>query len=175
VEYNWADKAISVLTSKGIIHGTSDTTFTPGAKITRADYLTLLMRTLGLTSKDDSNFSDVKVSDYYFDALRIAKSLGIVQGVGDNHFNPNQQISRQDMMVMASRALQLSTNLHLPNVSKAEQSYSDSATVASYAKESIDLLVKLGLIEGDNGMVKPEASASRAETAVLMYRIFQLL
>ncbi|OXM86924.1 S-layer homology domain-containing protein [Paenibacillus rigui] len=171
--FGWAEKAISVLGSKGIINGTTDSNFAPSESVTRADYLTLLVRTLGLTSSMDTNFSDVDPADYYFEAVGIAKSLGIVQGTGDNRFHPKERITREDMMVMTERALKLTTNLRLPDATPVGSEYSQE--IASYARSSIDRLVQIGLIEGDNGLMKPQASATRAETAVLMYRIYQLL
>jgi len=76
------------LASKGVINGTSDTTFTPQADITRADFMILLVKALGLTAEVTSNFDDVSEKDYYYEYVGIAKELGITTGVGNNKFNP---------------------------------------------------------------------------------------
>ncbi|WP_217582352.1 S-layer homology domain-containing protein, partial [Lysinibacillus sp. GbtcB16] len=60
--YPWAQVPIEVLASKGIINGVSETAFQPEEKITRADFLLLLMKTLGLTADFSDNFSDVSQS-----------------------------------------------------------------------------------------------------------------
>jgi len=107
----WAEKQIEVLASKGIINGTSDTTYSPGDQITRADYLTLLVKTLGLNTKFDSNFEDINPAAYYYEAIGIARKLGITSGVGNNRFNPNAPITRQDMMVLTERALRIAKKI----------------------------------------------------------------
>jgi len=98
----WARKAIEVLASKGIINGTGGNAYSPSLNVTRADYLLLLVRTLGLWAETEDNFDDVKPGTYYYEAVGIAKKLGITTGVGNNRFNPKENISRQDMMVLTA-------------------------------------------------------------------------
>jgi len=74
--YPWAKKQIEVLASKGVINGTSATTYSPGQNITRADFITLLVRALELKADFITNFDDVKPADYYYNALGTAKALG---------------------------------------------------------------------------------------------------
>ena len=100
-----AKKQIEVLASKGIINGTSAQTFSPKKAISRADYLVLLLKALDLNADFDKNFSDVKPSDYYYQAVGTAKKLGIALGNGNNNFNPKAAISRNEMLVLAARAL----------------------------------------------------------------------
>lgn len=102
--FEWARMEIEVLATQGIIKGTSETTFSPGNNITRADFICLLVRSLKFTANIDSNFSDVVQTDHFYNEVGIAKKLGVVLGVGDNQFNPRENTSRQDVMVMVSRA-----------------------------------------------------------------------
>ncbi|NOU98282.1 hypothetical protein GC093_34430 [Paenibacillus sp. LMG 31456] len=173
--YSWAKEAIEFLASKGIIQGTSDTTFDPDKKITRADFITLLVRALDMKAEFSSNFNDVSSSDYYYQALGIAKQLGIASGVGDNLFNPKQEISRQDMMVLCARALQLSEKLKLTGNTSDLASYSDKGSVASYAEEGVASMVHQGIIEGNGAGLNPLGNATRAETAVIIFRILKKL
>ncbi|GMX60774.1 hypothetical protein Elgi_07700 [Paenibacillus elgii] len=173
--YSWASEAIAVLASKGIIQGTSDTTFEPGQSITRADFITLLVRALGMKGDSDSNFSDVNPSDYYYQAIGIAKKLGITDGVGDNKFNPKEKISRQDLMVLTARALDVSKKLEIRGAAADLASYSDKSAVASYATNSVAAMVKAGIVEGNGSGLNPQGQATRAETAVILYRIFKKL
>lgn len=103
--YLWAQEAIEELASRGIVNGTSEMTFSPGNNISRADFMTMVVRALNLKADISSNFDDVKKDDYYYEALGISKALGIADGVGGNTFNPLGEISRQDLMVLVSRAL----------------------------------------------------------------------
>jgi len=89
-DYPWAKEAIETLATLGIIKGTSETTFEPGKNITRAEFITLLVRAFNLENMGeiDSNFDDVEQHMYYYGPIGIAKKLGIVKGVGNNKFNP---------------------------------------------------------------------------------------
>ncbi|MFD0677151.1 MULTISPECIES: S-layer homology domain-containing protein [unclassified Paenibacillus] len=122
-----------------------------------------------------SNFNDVSSSDYYYQALGIAKQLGITTGVGDNLFNPKQEISRQDMMVLCARALQLSEKLKLTGNTSDLASYSDKGSVASYAEEGVASMVHQGIVEGNGAGLNPLGNATRAETAVIIFRILKKL
>lgn len=168
--YKWASMEIEALASAGIIKGTSSTTFSPGAPVTRADFITLLVRALKLDADIDSNFSDVQQSDYYYKEVGIAKKLGIALGTGNNQLEPRISISRQDMMVLAARAMKKAGTIQEEQVSDLS-SFHDSKEVAAYAIKPLAQLVKEGIIKGDNGMIKPRGTAIRAEAAVIIYRI----
>lgn len=170
----WARKAIEVLASKGIINGITDTTFGPSNHITRADFISLLVRTLGLKADyaDGASFDDVKASDYFFNSVSIALKLGITNGADGNRFMPNAPISRQDLMVMTVRALQLSNKLVLTSEASGLDAFTDNKDVANYAKESVAALVKQGIISGDGTYLRPTDSMTRAEAAKLLYELY---
>ncbi|MCR8630578.1 Ig-like domain-containing protein [Paenibacillus radicis (ex Xue et al. 2023)] len=170
--YGWAQKQIELLASKGVINGASDTTFSPEGKLTRGAFIALLARTLSLTAKADSSFSDVSESAYYAQAVGAAKKLGITTGIGGNMFAPDEEISRQDMMVITARAMQVVGRLTMEGVTLEPNSYDDQADVREYAQASIAALSSAGLVQGSNGRLYPNASITRAETAVLMHRIY---
>lgn len=173
-EVPWAQREIEVLASKGIIAGTSETAFTPGAEITRADYLTLLVRTLGLSADVAENFSDVQPDAYYYQAVGIAKALGIAEGAEDGGFRPQDTISRQDMMVLTRRALQAAGKLQEQGTDSATLSgFPDKADIADYAQPAIAALVQAELIAGSADGLHPLDHATRAEAAVFLYRIYR--
>ncbi|MEI7028146.1 S-layer homology domain-containing protein [Paenibacillus sp. y28] len=171
----WAEKAIEIMASKGIISGTSETTFTPDAQITRADFMMLLTKTFGFQAQVSSNFADVQASDYYYDAVGIAKELGLAQGQGDNTFNPQAQISRQDMMVLLSRALGKAGAWQGAGMESDLNAFQDKDNIAAYAANDIAALVNAGLVEGSDNQLNPQGSTTRAESAVLLYRLYNLL
>lgn len=171
--YEWARMEIETLASSGIIKGTSPTTFSPGAKITRADFVSLLVRALQLDADIEGNFKDVKQTDYFYKEVGIAKKLGIALGTGDGKFQPKQSISRQDMMVTAERAMKIAGRMLDENDSDLS-SFSDSGDVSAYAVNALAQLVKKGIIEGYNGMIKPKNTAIRAEAAVIIYRLLNI-
>ncbi|EPR13759.1 leucine-rich repeat protein [Ruminiclostridium papyrosolvens] len=168
----WAKKEIEVLASKEIISGTGSSTFTPSANITRADFLVLLIKTLSLTTVVEDNFNDVSRENYYYEAIGIAKKLGITSGKGDNLFNPKDSISRQEMFTLTARALKLAGKLNDEHSMKVLDSYKDQATIASFALEDTAALVEEGIIKGSGSMLTPLKNATRAEAAVMLYKIY---
>jgi len=144
----------------------------PKAYISRADFMQLIVKTLGLTAKVDSNFDDVKTSDYYYNTVGIAKKLGICGGVGENKFDPNAQITRQDMMVLIERAMKSANKIKTTGNSSDLEKFNDKAAIASYAIDAISTLVSEGIVQGDGSTLNPLDYATRAETAVVMYRVY---
>ena len=169
---SWAKKQIEVLASKGIINGTTKATYSPQNNITRGDYLTLLIRTLGLTAKVDANFIDVNQEDYFYNTVGIAKKLGITSGDGNNHFNPKESITRQDMMVLTERALNIDGRLSEMSGISILEKFNDKTQISKYAEKSIGLLIQEKLIQGSGSMINPQGNTTRAEAAVLLYRIY---
>lgn len=168
--YEWAKMEIEALATSGIIKGTSDTTFSPGSNTTRADFICLLVRALKFSADIDANFIDVAQSDYFYNEVGIAKKLGIALGTGDNLFKPRESISRQDMMVLVSRAMKIAGK-QLDESASDLSKFTDSAEVAPYAVGPVAQLVKEGIIQGSNGRINPKGTAIRAEAAVIIYRI----
>lgn len=170
--HKWAREQIEILASKGIINGTSDKTFSPGKNITRADAVLLIVKSLELYAEFDTVFKDVSKEKYYYNEVGIAKSLGIISGMGDNAFNPEMPVTRQDLMVMVNNALKIA---HV-DIRKGElldlDVFNDVDQISDYAKESVSSLVGEGIIKGDNNNVAPLRSITRAETAVIVYGIY---
>ena len=166
-DHAWASDAINELAKAGIIKGTSETTFSPAANITRADFALLLVRAFNLESDNTENFADVSETDYFAAELAIARNTGIVGGIGDNKYAPRSTITRQDMMVIVYRAL---TKLGM-EFAIEEVDYPDIEAVAPYAKDAVKALITAGLVNGKNGLVEPATYTTRAEVAVLVKRI----
>jgi hypothetical protein len=168
----WAKKPIEVMASKGIINGTSKNTFSPLEQIKRADYLLLLIKTLGLTAEFETNFEDVMPSAYYYRAVGTAKKLGITTGTGNNRFNPNENITRQDMMVLTTRVFEKYRGLKTTSVDGILDSFIDSTEISDYARGSMATLVNEELILGFDNRTNPKSDTTRAEAAVFLYRMY---
>ena len=165
----WAKDAINALADAGIIKGTSETTFSPGNNITRADFAILLVRAFGLSSDNEENFADVDASDYFAKELAVARNTGLVGGIGDNKYAPRENITRQDMMVIVYRAIK--DVLAATRNDTQVVSYEDADDVSDYAKEAVSALISAGLVNGKNGKIAPTDYTTRAEVAVLIKRI----
>ncbi|NLD50568.1 MAG: hypothetical protein GX660_25790, partial [Clostridiaceae bacterium] len=171
----WAKSQIEALASRGIISGRKDSTFRPADNVTRADFIVLLVKTLGLNAGFDNNFSDVRPTDYYYKPLGIAKKLGISEGDGNNKFNPGSLISRQDMMTLTAKALKITGKIGSENTGSDIDIFKDSKIIASYAKGAVSVLVGEKIIKGNGEYINPYANATRAETAVIMHRLLYLV
>jgi len=169
---SWAKEQIEVLATKGILRGISETEYSPQTDITRADFLYFLVRTLNVNAKSDDNFKDIDSSDYYYKEIAIAKKFGITKGTGDNRFNPDENITRQDMMVLTERALRMMKMIEVQGVASDIEAFLDKSLIASYAVESTASLVKDGLIVGNGDKIDPLGNTTRAEAAVFLYRIY---
>ncbi|MBM7564189.1 S-layer homology domain-containing protein [Paenibacillus sacheonensis] len=180
--YGWAKDAIETLASKGAIEGVSAAAFAPSANITRADYVLLLARTLGLSeaaasnanAAGDGNFADVKPGSYYYEAVGAAKALGIAIGSGGNSFHPQASITRQEMMTLTARALTKLGKLNASGGTNPLDRFADRADVSGYAAGGVSALLDAGLIQGADGKLNPLAEATRAEAAVFLYNAFRL-
>lgn len=171
-QYAWAKKSVNVLASKGIINGTGENTFEPAAAVTRADFILLLIKTLGLTAKADSNFADLNKAAYYYEEVGIAKALGLAKGKGGNRFNPEEPITRQDMIVLTTRAMAIAKKLNATEKDNSLDRFADREDVADYAAVELAKMVEEGLIQGSGGMIYPLANTTRAEAAVLLYSVY---
>lgn len=170
----WSRTAVEVLAAKGIIDGTAPDAYSPSAAVTRADFTALLVKTLGFAGPAESGFADISRAHLHYRELALAEKLGIVQGSGGNRFEPSAPITRQDMMVLTARALEAAESLGGGGASAEAglAAFADGGQVAEYAQESAAALVGMGLIQGADGRLQPLSNLTRAEAAVLLYRIY---
>lgn len=172
----WARKGIEVLAAKGIIEGVSEGRFAPESDITRADFTLLLTRMLNLAAGEADAFDDISPADYYYGALKAARAAGLALGGDNNRFRPGEPISRQDMMVLAYRALQLAGVQAGAGEAGSLAGFADHRQLAGYAAPAAEFLTAAGLIEGDDGnRLKPLEHLTRAEAAAVLYRLYQQL
>lgn len=169
---SWAKQAAAAMAARGILP--AGDSFMPGAEVNRADFTASLVKVLELKAAAEAGagFSDVLGSAAYSTELAAAKQLGIVTGYADNTFKPAAPISRQEMMVLAARALKAAGIEAQGNVSA--EGYSDAGQVSAYARDSVSALLKYGVVNGKNGKLAPGDTLSRAEAAAILYRIWKL-
>ncbi len=174
--YEWAKDYIIPLAQKGIIRGTGETTFSPANNITRADFMVLLMRLLEIGGTETDGFADVPADSYFAAAVTSAKELGIAKGGSDGNFNPYNTITREDMCVLVYRALNSMGYLPVvPDNGTFKTGFSDVDLISDYAYDAMHELYLNQIIGGSDGKVNPKGFATRAETAVIMYRISKLI
>ncbi|MBQ8002549.1 MAG: S-layer homology domain-containing protein, partial [Clostridia bacterium] len=102
---HWAKDSVLTLYAKGVVNGMDEDTFAPNDNVTRAQFVTMLVKAFGFTMKSAASpFGDVTEDDWYFASVMAAYENGIAQGDYAGNFNPNSLITRQDMATLAYRA-----------------------------------------------------------------------
>ncbi|HOM03048.1 MAG TPA: family 10 glycosylhydrolase [Acetivibrio sp.] len=170
MKYSWAVDAIDMLYNKGVVKGDESGMFNPGVNTKRADFTIMIVKALNLEADFEDNFGDVKEDAYYYEAVGIAKALGIVKGDG-SIFNPNANITREDMMVIVVNALKVAE----AKIDKADEkfleNYADANAINGYARQAVAILTKEGIVNGFDGKIHPKSLATRAEIAVVISKL----
>lgn len=174
IKNHWSRRYVDVMASRGIIKGMPGKIYGHAQSITRADYVTLLVRMLGLTDTVETNFEDVRPDAYFYQTVGIAKKMGIV-GDSGKKFNPREPITREDMMVYTAAALKHARPETKRGNPAVLQAFSDTKLVSPEAIESTAVLVEAEIIIGADGKLMPKRHMSRAEAATVLYRLFETL
>lgn len=114
---------------------------------------------------------DVKSQDYYYEAVSIAKPLGIVAGVDGKLLDPKAAITRQNMMVMAARTWKAAKAEEFVGDPAALEGFKDAASIFGYAAGSIAGMIEQDLIQGNGHMIYPLHHTTRAEAGMFLYRL----
>jgi len=173
---HWAASYILDLADKSIINGKTATTFAPDDTITRAEFVKILAGVAGAEVKTAavSAFSDVAVDAWYAPYVAWAGEAGIAKGE-DGSFNPEAQISRQDMATMLTRYIQEVAKKTLPK-KNAAVAFNDAAAISDYAKDAVGMMQQAGIIGGnETGAFLPANPATRAEAAKMISVLMGLL
>ncbi len=168
----WYKSAVDFIAARGITSGTGDGRFSPEAKLTRAQFVVLLMNAyqIGVQTQAGANFADAGSTDYT-GYLWTAKGLGIVNGIGNNLFAPEKAITRQEMFAMLYNALKVLDEVPAAVNTTELSSFTDAAHTADWAKEAMSALVKAGIVGGYNNSLHPTAATTRGEIAQVLYNL----
>ncbi len=171
----WANEAIEALLKADIISKSEDKAYRPNDKITRAEFVKLIVKLLKIEiNTGESGFNDVSENMWYAPYLSAAKRAGIINGRGDNSFGADESITRQDMAKIAYGAVTANKNVLTSNAPK--NTFSDNDKIAPYAQEAVNAMQSAGIIKGmENGAFMPAENTTRAEAAVIIYRIANVL
>lgn len=168
---HWAFDSVERAAELGLVTGYSDGTFRPDTPVTRAQFVLMLWRMCGKpAAAKAASFADAS-ADWYQDALSWAVEKGYVNGLSDTRFGPDAPITRQQAMAILFRLNggQSGTELTLTGI--YEQTFADSTTIASWAKDATWWAVYHELVSGVGGSrIAPEANASRAQIAAILLR-----
>ncbi|MRN53455.1 glycosyl hydrolase 53 family protein [Paenibacillus monticola] len=170
----WASQAIETLTARGVVQGTGNGQFVPQGNVTRAEYVSMLLSALQLTTEQGSaSFPDVHPESWYYPAVITAGKLGIVQGLAGGDFGPSDFLTREEMAVISCRALKLINEIKADG-NGSPVPFKDKNSISPYASEAVTFLEQAGFIKGfGDGSFKPQAHTSRAEAASIVSALMQ--
>ena len=167
-ETRWSYPYIKELYDAGVVSGTSATTFSPAANVTRAQFVTMLA---GLAGADVSNcpatpFRDVPEGAWYAPYVNWALANGIVSGTSAATFSPDASITRQDMAVMLYSYTQR-FQVHLQQ--QPVTPFTDAGSIAAYAQIAVQTLQRAGVISGmPDGSFQPYGTATREQACTML-------
>jgi hypothetical protein len=175
---HWAEDAVNDMGSRMVVTGTDSGMFSPDQDMTRAEFVAILVRGLGLRLETgDAAFTDVKASDWYSSIIQTAYKHQLINGFDGGSFRPNEKITREQAMLIVTKAMAITK---LQGMS-AEQTagdilhaYTDAAAVSDWAMNSIADNVQAGIVAGrGNHQLAPKAYMTRAEAAIIVQRLLQ--
>lgn len=168
----WYNKAVGFIAARGITYGTGNGNFSPEAKLTRGQFVVMLLKAYGIAPAANStgNFTDAG-NTWYTGYLAAAKHLRISAGVGNNLFAPEKDITRQEMFTLLYNALKVIDRLPQGNSGKTISDFTDAGQIDAWTKEAMTLLVKTGIVGGYNGKLTPQGATTRAEMAQALYSL----
>ena len=176
IHNHWAADNILFAASRGLLSGTSDTTFSPNTGMTRGMFVTALGRLAGINpdSYQTGKFTDVKADAYYAPYVNWAAQTGIVEGVTATTFAPDTNINREQMaVIMKNYAAKLGYDL--PQTLKAV-TFADNTQISSWAKDAVKSMQQAGILAGKNeNKFDPKGTATRAEVATVLRRFVEIV
>lgn len=168
-EANWFYDNVYYVWDNGIMDGMTPTTFDPQGITTRAQLATVLYRMAGTPAVSDADktacpFTDL-TADWYRDAVVWAYKAGVVNGVSETVFAPNDPVTREQMVAMLYR-------YKGSPESTAALTFTDSDSIAAYARPAVAWAVSTGVVTGmGDGTFQPKGSATRAQLAAILSRV----
>ncbi|MDY3922968.1 MAG: S8 family serine peptidase [Ezakiella sp.] len=164
-----AAEAIRNMVSKGVLKGVGENKFAGELPITRAMVAEVLMRISTDKSIAEANFSDVKDTDWFSNAVKWGVKSGLFKGYEDGTFKPNKNVSRQEFAVIISRFL----NAHGIQMDKMMlPEYKDLDSIPAWSKADVLDMAGVGLVLGETDeMYNPLSDYSRVELALTLNRL----
>ena len=165
--FEWAENAVNKLLSESIISGDGSGNFMPENNITREEFVKMLVLIFDISpiNQEDMTFNDINSDEWYYPYLQIAFRSGVVNGISEDTFGIGMSVTRQDAAALISRAMKLSDE----NTSESEQ-FTDEAEISDYALNAVQLLRKMGIVNGyEDGSFRPLGTITRAEAAKMLY------
>ena len=167
---HWAQSDIEAMAARGIVTGVTADTFEPERAITRAEFATLIVKALNLSSNASTGFSDVAKDGWYYTYVNAAANVGIISGY-DGLFRPDDRITREEMAVILCKAYAFLEK----SAGRGEiDRFSDKDTISAWAYDYVDEATTAGLISGMTAdTFAPAENTTRAQAASVIRRLLE--
>lgn len=170
---HWARDDIARAYEKGMVTGKTRTTFVPASSITRAEYVQILYNLALRPAAGSAAYTDVSAGSWYAAAIGWAQENGIVEGLGNNRFGPNLNITREEACKILCDFLQGSHEFTEVEIDAILAPYGDAASSSSWARPYLAWAVKNQVLIGNaQNRLNPRDKATRAEMVTLLLRVF---
>ncbi|TCL59868.1 Ig-like protein group 2 [Kineothrix alysoides] len=175
VSAHWAKEFIDYVVGRGLLSGTSTTTFSPNTSMSRGMLVTVLGKMAGVnvSSYQTFSFTDVDAEEYYAPYIEWACKNGVISGVGNSKFAPDRAVTREEIALILSNYAK-ATGYTLP-VTREAVVYADANSISSTFKEAVQAMQQAGIMMGGNdNKFNPNANATRAEVSAMLTRYVKL-
>lgn len=163
---HWAESQIKDFINKGYVNGYPDGTFNPNGSIKRSEFVKILNRVFGLTTKNGKVFNDT-VNHWAKDEIDIAVTNGVCQGTSATTFEPDAPITREASAKMIANYKKITDTYH-----DRISGYSDGSKTSSWAINEVEAILEAGYMNGnDKGLLNPTSNITRAEAVVVLGRV----
>lgn len=170
----WYKDAVEFIAARGITTGTSKGIYSPNNKLTRGQFLVMVMKAYNIEPNESlrDNFDDAG-NTYYTKHLATAKKLGISKGIGNNKFAPNKEINRQEMIALLYNVLNEINELPRGKTGNKLYTFTDEHQISTWARNAVELFVEKEIISGTDGKLLPLKTTNRAEMAQILYNLLR--
>ena len=167
IKGHWAEADILELVDLGIVDGYGDNTFRPDLGITRAEFTKLMITCLGLELEEDGYVYDDTKNHWAKNYIALGTKIGIVNGIGDNLFDPDTVITREQIAAIIWR---MAGKVEEVGVSQ----FTDRDEVTEYAKTAVDYVAANGIMIGfEDNTYRGTEKTNRAQMATVVLRLIK--
>jgi N-acetylmuramoyl-L-alanine amidase len=181
IQNHWAKKYIDYLANKQLIKGKTDTTFEPDQSLTRAEFTTLVVKAMNVSSTTVTNqtyFHDVNSNDWFYPSVIEATKAGIISGYEDGTFQPDKEITRKELAKILVKAVvycNVSLNIGNNGVQQILSQYKDLKNL-TWGGTEIAEVINAKIMNGlDIGTFGPNELTTRAQASVVIVRFLSLI
>ena len=172
----WYYNNVTIAASKGLVQGMGNNLYEPENQVTRAEFITMIVRALRLpeSKTDTAEYTDVKADDWFYNDVMKAKSANLLLLLGTADFKPNQAMTREEMAYVLAKAAEY-CSIKASKTIDLKERFTDSATVSNQYTKHVETAVALGLMNGmSETTFEGKGTITRAQAATVLVRMCKL-